>query len=133
MRSYVGQLVLSPDSAITHEQWQHVAQVFTTEGANTRLTVYVDGVQTATGTALTSSVDFSSLNFGGSRDGTATDRDWDGMIDEVAIWDRAVTSTEVTELYNLGLAGQAIPEPATIGLVVAFGGAMVFIRRKLAI
>jgi len=132
MRTYVGQLQLTPDVAVTHEQWQHVAQVYTTEGANTRLTVYVDGVLEITGTTATSYMDFSGLNFGDCRDGTY-DRDWDGMIDEVAIWDRAITSEEVTELHTLGLTGQAIPEPATLGMVAAFGGAMLFLRRKLAI
>ncbi len=131
MRTYVGQLLLTPDVAVTHEQWQHVAQVYTTEGSDTRLDVYVDGVLAITGTQATSSMNFSGLNFGDYRNGTS-DRDWDGMIDEVAIWDRAVTSTEVTELYNLGLNGQAIPEPATLGMVAAFGGAMLFLRRRRA-
>lgn len=131
MRPYVGQIHVVPDTSITHEQWQHVVHVFSPEGANTRLRVYADGVETATGTSLTANMDFAALHFGDARTSAYGDRGWDGMLDEVAIWDRALDAAEVTELRNLGLAGQAVPEPATLGLVIAFGGGMVFVRRKL--
>jgi len=38
---------------------------------------------------------------------------WDGLIDDVAVYNRALTSTEVTELYNF----QVVPEPSTYALI----------------
>jgi len=40
------------------------------------------------------------FNIGSHDDGAGTE--WNGLIDEVAIWDRQLTSDERTELYNSG-------------------------------
>ena len=45
-------------------------------------------------------MDFSGLHFGDACAGG--DRDGDGMIDEVAIWDRALSTMDVIELYHRG-------------------------------
>jgi len=39
-----------------------------------------------------------------------------GIIDETAIWSRAMTTSEITSLYNNG-TGMILPEPATIALL----------------
>jgi len=109
MRAYVGQSIVSPDIAITHEQWQHVVHVFSAEGANTRLTVYVDGSQVGTHTVATTSMNFPSLYFGDSRTGSG-DRDWDGMMDEISIWDRALSAMDVLELYHRGTAALGVSQ-----------------------
>ena len=109
MRAFVGQSVVSPDNAVTHGQWQHVVHVFSTEGANTRLTVYVDGSLAGTRAVATASMNFSSLHFGDSRTGSG-DRDWDGMMDEIAIWDRALSSMDVLELYHRGAAALGVAQ-----------------------
>ena len=66
-------------------------------------------------------MDFAALYFGDARNGTTSpDRDWDGMLDEVAIWNRALDANEVSALHNLGLAGQplsSVPEASTSTLV----------------
>ena len=33
---------------------------------------------------------------------SGTNRHWDGLIDEIAVWDKELSSSEVTELYNSG-------------------------------
>jgi hypothetical protein len=42
------------------------------------------------------------------------------MIDDLAIWTRALTTQELTSIYNAGLAGQSlnvlIPEPSAMAL-----------------
>ena len=39
--------------------------------------------------------------------GNSTDY-WSGLIDEVCIWDRLLTTAERTLVYNLGVAGKRI-------------------------
>ncbi len=105
--AYVGYLASgSTVSApfLEKNQWHHITHVFQSDGTNTTLTVYADGLRAGSITALTSSVNFSALYFGRCRDGVG-DRDWDGMVDEVAIWNRALSATEARELYHRGNAG----------------------------
>ena len=44
----------------------------------------------------------------------------DGKIDDLAIWTRALSTSELTSIYNAGLAGQSlqtlIPEPSALAL-----------------
>jgi hypothetical protein len=51
-----------------------------------------------------------------------------GEYDEVAIWNKGLTESEVGEVFLRGKAGLAIPEPMTLALVV-LGGCMLG-RRK---
>jgi hypothetical protein len=50
------------------------------------------------------------LVIGGHRSGTG--RNFDGLIDEVAIWNRVLTPSEITSLYNSGSAVE-IPTKVT--------------------
>jgi hypothetical protein len=34
---------------------------------------------------------------------------WQGSLDEIGIWSRALSATEVTSLYNAGVAGVQYP------------------------
>ena len=58
-----------------------------------------DGTAAANGALNTSS---SGLLMKIGSDYDYTDRYWNGAIDEVGIWSRALTSTEITTLYNGG-------------------------------
>ena len=125
---YVGQ-VSSTASNVPADGWHHVVHSFTTEGTNTRMTVYVDGVQTAITTAATTAVDFRGIVFGANRSGTG--RVFDGMLDEIAIWNRPLSASEVTELHTLGTSGTPIfsgnldlslsASPAGTGIVIGSG------------
>lgn len=94
-------------AAVATYQWHHVAHVFTASGGTTRLDVYLDGIFFGSRTAGTSSISFTNLHFGRARSGT-TGRDWDGMLDEVGLWTRALSNIEVAEVYHRGLAGIAL-------------------------
>lgn len=52
-----------------------------------------------------------SLNLGQDGTGQYSDGEWDGLLDEVAIWTRALTSQEVLTLYGYGLFGDSILAP----------------------
>lgn len=87
--------------------WHHVVHTFSSDGTTTTLTVYVDGVSRHTQTALTAGLVFTNINVGRARDGT-TGRNWDGMVDELGVWKRALTAREVQEINARGRAGVGI-------------------------
>lgn len=63
------------------------------------ITFYFNGVVDNTGT--TNNVNLST-NFNIGRDQLNNRNPFDGQIDEVGIWSRALTSDEITKLYNNG-------------------------------
>ena len=114
--SYVGGgTSATNDANLAASGWHHVVHSFATSGANTIVTIYIDGVLKGTGSAPTANVDFRGINFGANRGGTS--RVFDGLIDEVAVWRRPLSETEVTEIYNLGVANN--PLASTILLTVS--------------
>ena len=59
-------------------------------------------------------------------------RMWDGLIDDVAIWDRPLGAADALELYTAGQSGLSlgqIPEPST-GILGALAGLALVIRRR---
>jgi hypothetical protein len=99
-------------------QWHHVVHVFSQSGANTTLSVYINGAKVgATVSTPTTNMNFTSLNFGAARIGM---RVFDGMMDEVAVWNRSLTAIDVTELYQRGQASFALNAD-----LAAFGKAFV--------
>jgi uncharacterized repeat protein (TIGR02543 family) len=118
--SFVGGISSAANNAtLAAGGWHHVVHSFDVSGANTVVTVYINGALRGTGSAATSTVDFRGINFGSNRSGTS--RVFDGLIDEVAVWRRALSASEVTEVYNLGIANT--PLAATIPLTVSSANA----------
>ena len=92
-------------SSFAEEEWDHVALVYDTTG-NPTVSAYVNGDPTpVTATDTSGSFVFSALHLGGSRDSASGDRDWDGMIDEVALWTRALPYNEIAALHAFGRTG----------------------------
>ncbi|WP_193210552.1 LamG-like jellyroll fold domain-containing protein [Luteolibacter marinus] len=117
-------------SGLAPESWQHVLLEYDTSGANPTVSAYVNGATIpVTASDSSGTFSFSGLNIGRYRNDSA-DRDWDGMIDEVAIWDRALDEAERGEVYARGLAGVAVPEPSSLFLFGAFGALALLHRRK---
>lgn len=110
--------------------WHHIVATAT---PGSTVSLYVDGV--LTGTQASSGITNTNDNGEGlwiGNNNNAPSRMWDGLIDDVAQWDRALTATEVTEIYDAGIAGVSlgqIPEP-TSGLLVGLGSLMVALRRR---
>lgn len=93
--------VLSTD-ALDVDTWYHV--VFVNRGDGQTLQMYVNGTDvsafagTFTGTLIEAA---STTCFGNAYSGASSY--FDGIIDSPAIWNRALTSDDVTALYNAGL------------------------------
>lgn len=82
-----------------------------------------------TGQLLASS---SQLTIGGIPSGGGTSY-WDGEIDDMAIWTRALSSQDLATIYNAGLNGQSlqtllVPEPSLSGFIAAAAALFVWWR-----
>ncbi len=83
-----------------HREWRHIAVTYDAE--TLRLKAYLDGEAIAVlplrsgATALSPS---TYLNIGAHRDGTG--RNWEGWIDEVAVWNRVLEHREIELLQFL--------------------------------
>jgi hypothetical protein len=68
-----------------------------------------------------------SLNVG--QDGTGTyGSSWNGLVDEFAVWSRALTAAEVTNVFALGLAGNGLLDTPSVSPEIGFaiqGGSLV--------
>lgn len=99
--------------AIPLHEWKHVAGVF--DGDAGKMRIYVDGSLAAE--MNTSVRPFAELD-PASNPGVAignhsrgfSDQGFDGMIDELAIYGRALTSNEIAAIYNAASAGKCPPQ-----------------------
>lgn len=91
--------------------------------------LYINGTLVDTGIwTVSASETLGYLTIGGSRSRDGTQRNIDALIDDVQIYDKALTSDNVSSLYNT--PGSAIPEPATAGLLALISAVGFFIRRR---
>lgn len=107
--AYVETQATSTISGLAPFAWQYALLEYDLTGANPTVAVYLNGSTVpviATDTSGTFA--FSGLNIGRERIEGSGDRDWDGMIDEVAIWDRALTEAERTEVHARGIGGDPL-------------------------
>lgn len=92
----------TPLNSITLNQWNHVVVVYDEDDANNDPVIYINGqnvtvseTNTPGGTANTDAG--STLTIGNS---IATDRTFDGLIDDVRIYGSALSEEDVTALYK---------------------------------
>ena len=125
-----------PD-ALTADEWQHVALVLDRD--NDIITGFLngsnDGWLAGGGGAQTdvlipgSSISAVESLLLGRR--ATTGASYDGLLDDFAVWDRALTADEIQSIYSAGLNGwtfTGIPEPTTMALLGL--GALGLLRRR---
>jgi hypothetical protein len=95
------------DTPIDDGQFHHFVGV-SMQGAGVQL--WQDGVLRVTGPAPANSDNNNAnpVKIGANPD-TNPNRSWDGVIDDVGIWGRALSAEEIAQLYNGG-AGATIPQ-----------------------
>ena len=84
-------------TTVTNNQWHH--GVLTWDGSSFNL--YTDGNLEASASFSAGLIDFSSLTFGDSIDAN-TQLQFIGSLDEIGVWRRALTASEVSSLYATG-------------------------------
>ena len=91
---------------LTSGTWTHVVAV---KDATTCY-VYINGVEQTSlrGTCTSAIVPATSINYSLGRGYAGGGRFFNGKIDEVAVWNRALSASEVSQLYNSG-AGRQYP------------------------
>ncbi len=110
--------------------WYHIVATTSAAGATN---LYINGSLLATG-AGPANINASGANANILCIGCNPDngREFDGLIDDLGMWDRALSAAEVTEIYQAGLIGNslgAIPEPSS-GLLGALAGLLLISRRR---
>ncbi len=93
-----GHGVVSGRTPLTPNKWHHAVAVF--DGS--RLTVYLDGIaDSSVATTVAPGSGTASIKLGGRGDDTS--QRLQGDLDEAAIYDRALTATEIQEHYFAGI------------------------------
>jgi len=92
--------------AINDGNWKHVGVV--NNGGTIQL--YVNGVASGPSQSMSPNIKTGSQQIGCDTDAGGPENLWLGNIDEVGIWNRALTADEVSNLYN---NGDGLPYPFT--------------------
>ena len=97
------------DYTVTEGQWIHVAAVY--DGSN--MTIYKDGVQAAS-TAKTGSITNGNAHVAfGNQPAGAGARAFDGLLDEVCLYDKALSVAEISGNMTTGCGGSGNPPTPT--------------------
>ena len=81
---------------MSNNSWHHI--VGTRNGSGTTINIYVDGVLQGTAVGSARAISGKNLLFGDMRG----DRYFNGRLDEIGIWNKTLSASEITELYNSG-------------------------------
>jgi len=121
----------NPTAITDFDEWYHVVATYSSaSGTNS---IYVNGelnisqTKTAILTALLDTASAVSIGARAKSDYTpeALGTSTDGLIDEVAIWDRVLSPATVAFIYNNG-----VPEPMTLTLLGLGSLSLLYRRRK---
>ena len=94
----------STTSVVADGSWHHVAVTY--NAAAGTCAFYLDGAADGTGASLPTSIHDNVSNFHVGRTGAAADFQYfDGLIDEVRIWNDIRTAQEISDNYRTELVG----------------------------
>jgi streptogramin lyase len=95
--------LVSSSATLSTGTFHYVA--LTADGATVKL--YVDGqLDTSTQQNVQTFTSTNPLQVGGIQGGLAPGNNFDGVIDELQIWNRALSATEVSGIFNASTAGE---------------------------
>src|SRR3989338_6370962 len=91
------------NTTLKDDVWYHVVVVKNGDGAN-NLRFYINGVTDGSASVGSVSLPSGEKRIGCWSEGAGSNVDFDGLIDDVRIYNRALSAGEVTQLYNIGKA-----------------------------
>lgn len=97
--------VTSPSNAISPGRWYHVTATYNGNSNSSGVNLYINGAPVATTSVLNNLGTNSILNTGPALIGAdcgGVSNKFDGTIDDLRVYNRALTADETTGLYNLG-------------------------------
>ena len=122
--------IASTSTSFDDGNWHHFAVIQDGSGSN----LYVDGVDISVNTAANSAAWFdditspSTFTFGfETRSGSTFELN--GSLDDFAVFDHALSTTELNNVINFGAENYAIPEPSSFALLSLTGLALLRRRR----
>ena len=116
-------------SDIQNGGWHHIVATTTNGGG---VFVYVNGVLEVSNAGANANIASTTTELWVGNNPNAASRMWDGRIDDIGLWDRALSLSEVQEIYNAGISGNslaAIPEPSA-ALLAGLGSLLLLRRRR---
>ncbi len=108
--------------------WYHIALVW--DGVAGTHKNYINGVLTASDIGPIGAISGGSWQIGND-DCCGGNRDFDGQIDDLAVWDNALSGAQISAIYQGGLAGlnaAQVPEPGSLALILL--GGLALLRRR---
>lgn len=99
LRSYFGATATESNSAVFFltDQWRHLGMTY--DGITMKL--YVDGVEEASN-IVTGESETSGFRIGSHKTPSPELANWDGLVDDLRIYDRALTAEEIVAIASLG-------------------------------
>jgi len=87
--------------------WHHIVATYEESGASATSRIYIDGAEKAefTGEPIVKNPRQGPVYIGANHDWASGQREFIGSIDEVAVYNRALTAEEIQQHYKNGLAG----------------------------
>ena len=94
-------LITSEDPVVADEQWHHFAASWSPSAVD----LYLNGHRVASDTEYREMLQgtLHELRFGSGPTGSKKGTNFTGALDEIALWNRALTHTEVTHQYRSAL------------------------------
>jgi hypothetical protein len=105
--NYYTRMIYSPSGTIQPNVWQHVAMTF--DRASGEVVLYRNGQVVAQGSASGMVLETSSDFYIGTRPGWDGPFNYEGSMDEVSLYNRALTASEITSIYQASSLGKVPP------------------------
>tara|TARA_R110000824_G_scaffold295288_2_gene483608 strand:+ start:146 stop:1630 length:1485 start_codon:yes stop_codon:yes gene_type:complete len=105
---------ISGSTTLSHSNWHHVAITLAHDASGgvggSAVTIYVNGSSDGTGSYSRSAFSTSTTFVAGHATPTASGfNPFDGLIDEFAVFDSVLSSSQITSIYNSGVPGDLAP------------------------